>query len=197
MGEENIVYFFTGNKKKYEEVKKIVESGTNGRWKVEQIKYSFLEMQTKSLKDVALKKCFDALLFLKQNDLEGICMVDDSGLFIKALKGFPGVYSSYIMDCIGQEGILKLMENEKNREAYFQCIIAIGNSITDEIKLFEGKCDGKIGHVVTSHSFGFDGIFIPRGYSKTFGEDKEIKDKVSHRRKALNEAIKYLNHLKF
>ncbi len=197
MGDEKVVYFFTGNKKKYEEVKKIVENGTDGKWEVRQIKYSFFEIQSHSLKDVALKKCFDALLFLGQKDLKGLCMVDDSGLFIKALNGFPGVYSSYVMDCIGQEGILKLMENEKDRDAYFECVIAIGNPITNEIKLFNGKCEGKIGHVITSYSFGFDGIFIPRGHSKTFGEDKEMKEKVSHRRKALNEAIKYLNHLKF
>ncbi len=197
MENKNTIYFFTGNKKKFEEVKKIVENRTNGKWEVKQIKYSFLEVQAESLKDVALKKCLDSVFYMRKKYLDGLCMIDDSGLFIDALKGFPGVYSSYIMNCIGQEGILKLLENEKNRKAHFQCIIAIGNSLTGEIKLFEGICKGKIGFRITSYDFGFDGIFIPEGYSKTFGEDKDMKNAVSHRKKALDKVIKYLNHLKF
>ena len=67
-------------------------------------------------------------------------MIDDSGLFVDALKGFPGVYSAYGQKTIGNEGILKLMEGVDDRAAVFKC--CIGCRIGDETVIVTGKCPG-------------------------------------------------------
>lgn len=120
-------------------------------------------------------------------------VADDSGLFVDYLNGDPGIYSSRYG---GEEGNneknnKKLLEELKNvpleeRKAQFKCVIAL---ITEDkgLVLVEGQCKGTIGHQLKGNNgFGYDPLFIPEGYSETFGElDEEIKNKISHRAKAL------------
>lgn len=119
-------------------------------------------------------------------------IADDSGLEIDYLNGVPGINSSRFAGQttpynIKNEKIINIMKNtnENKRTAQFRCVIAY----TDEIgtKTFEGICKGKIADkMYGSQGFGYDPIFIPKGYNKTFGElDENIKNKISHRAKAL------------
>lgn len=109
-------------------------------------------------------------------------IIDDSGLFIDALEGFPGVYSAYVMDTIGCGGILKLMDGMEERSAIFECVIGyIGTA--GKTGLIKGTVHGSI---TTSQrgdqGFGYDPIFVPDGYSKTFAEmPSSEKNRVSHR----------------
>lgn len=120
-------------------------------------------------------------------------MADDSGLFVDALNGKPGVHSSRYA---GEDGDYK-KNNEKlllemgdfpleKRRASFLTVIAL---ITEnhETIIVEGECKGHIAFKSKgSKAFGYDPLFVPEGYSKTFGElDEEVKNKISHRAVAL------------
>jgi len=110
-------------------------------------------------------------------------IVEDTGLFIEVLNGFPGSYSAFVFYKIGNEGILKLLGNSENRRAEF--ISAIGYCDSSGVRVFDGTVAGKIGTKITGTAgFGYDSIFIPGGHERTFGEDPELKARVSHRKKA-------------
>ena len=92
---------------------------------------------------------------------------NDSGLFIKGLKGFPGTYTHYVDDTIGAEGILKLMEGIEDREAYFKESLAYCEPGGEPV-VFEGFTRGRIA-LEKSGNYGwtYDHIFIPEGEDKT------------------------------
>jgi XTP/dITP diphosphohydrolase len=113
-------------------------------------------------------------------------IVDDGGLFVHHLKGFPGVFSAHALKTIGVPGILKLMEGVEERRAHFAAVVGFHDG--REVRLFPGRCDGRLIHAPRSdgHGFGFDPIFVPDGFDQTFGElPADVKNKVSHRGKAL------------
>ncbi len=128
------------------------------------------------------------------------CFSDDSGLFIESLGGEPGVNSArYASSNSDSEEnmnlVLKKLENKTNRNASFEtCICLI---INNSINYFKGSVKGIITHKkFGKRGFGYDPIFIPKGYSKTFAEmtiDK--KNKISHRSIAIKKLVSYLNKL--
>lgn len=143
----------------------------------------------KTLEENATKKA----MALKEK-VEGIIIADDTGLFVKALKGAPGVYSARYggVEHDYDKNNKKLLEELKDvpldkRGAYFKTVIAIvledGSSFT-----VEGICEGTIGFEPKGDSgFGYDPLFIPKGYNKSFGElGLDIKNRISHRAKALD-----------
>ena len=109
-------------------------------------------------------------------------LVEDSGLFVKALSGFPGPFSSYVHDTVGVGGLLRLMSRQTRREAYFQASLALA-SPRGTSQEFSGKVHGTISDKPGGRQgFGFDPIFIPKGARKTFAQGgTEFKDKYSHR----------------
>jgi XTP/dITP diphosphohydrolase len=109
-------------------------------------------------------------------------VVEDSGLFVKALNGFPGPFSSYVYATVGAEGLLRLISRQRRREAYFQASLALA-SPRDSSRQFSGKVYGTISHKSAgTKGFGFDPVFIPKGTRKTFAQGgSEFKDKYSHR----------------
>ena len=111
-------------------------------------------------------------------------MIDDSGLFVNALKGFPGVYSAYGQNTIGNKGILKLMEGVEDRSAVFKC--CIGCDINGRTIIVTGTCDGYIMREARGNEgFGYDPIFSPDG-KRTFAEiGIEEKNTMSHRGNAI------------
>ena len=112
-------------------------------------------------------------------------VIDDSGLFIGGLGGFPGVYSSYAYRTLGNAGILALMDATGDRSAVFRTVI--GLSSDKGHFLFEGECAGSITREQTgTRGFGFDPIFKPSGSAMTFGQMATgEKNAVSHRGAAL------------
>ncbi len=139
-----------------------------------------IEIQSDSLREIAVYAVRHVY-----NVVKSPVVVEDSGLFIEALNGFPGPYSSYVYKTIGLKGILKLMEGMGNRVARFVAVVAL--AISDkEIYVFEGVVEGYIAHEIRgSRGFGYDPIFIPFNHSKTFAEmDRNEKNMYSHRGKA-------------
>lgn len=118
-------------------------------------------------------------------------VVDDTGLFIDALNGFPGPYSAYVYKKIGCEGILKLLSGSMDREAKF--VSAVGFCDKEGSKVFVGECIGRISEEMRGkQAFGYDPVFLPENETKTFAEDDVMKQKVSHRRKSFEAFCRWL-----
>ena len=179
--------FASSNINKYNEINNLVSARKNSI-KIEFKKMELKEIQSDSLLEVAEDKVLQAF---KINQKE--IFVEDDGLFIEALNDFPGVYSSYISKTIGNVGILDLLGNKVNRNASFKSIIAFYDGHT--IKSFTGEIKGKIPFDLTKGGWGFDPIFVPENSELTFGQmDLKTKNKISHRKVALDKFLKwYLN----
>ena len=128
------------------------------------------------------------------------CFADDSGLEIEALNGAPGVYSARYAgsEKSNEKNIKKVwteLAEKENKKARFRTIIAA--HIGGEIAVYEGQVNGRIiSEKRGEGGFGYDPIFIPDGYSKTFAElGKEIKNTISHRAKAFDFFIKNLKSI--
>lgn len=179
------LYFITSNKGKALEAK---TKFSKINVKIIQKNLGYPEIQADSLEEVALfgaedvKKRFDQPFFL-----------EDAGLFIDALGGFPGVYSAYVFYRIGCDGVLKLMDNVDQRRARFRSVIAYGEP-GKKPRLFVGECTGALSRrVIGDHGFGYDPIFIPDGETRTFGQmETEEKNRFSHRGKSLEKLMIFL-----
>jgi XTP/dITP diphosphohydrolase len=179
------VYFVTSNEGKFREVKEI---GKKYGIEIDWIRREYLEPQGSDLEEIA--KISAQLL---AEEIREPFFLEDSGLFIEALKGFPGPYSSYVFKTIGNEGILKIMNGVEDRRAYFLAVIAFWDG--EKVLTFKGRVDGRIATEMRGDKgFGFDPIFEYNG--KTFAEMGEEKNEVSHRRKALESFFEYLKSLK-
>jgi XTP/dITP diphosphohydrolase len=177
------IIFATGNANKVREANDILsQAGII----VEQNNCGYPELQEDELEPIA---SFGARW--AADKLNNEVMVDDSGLFIEALGGFPGPYSAYVFDTIGNARILKLMEGETNRRAVFRCVIGYCRP-GGEPYLFSGEVAGEIADGIRgSGGFGYDPIFEVGGV--TFGEmGEEEKDRLSHRYAALSEFALWL-----
>ena len=169
------VLFATSNKHKVIEANEV---GKKFGVKFRQIRCSYPEIRDDHVSNVAREGA--KFVYAK---VRKPVIVEDSGLFIKVLKNFPGTYSRYVFDSIGFDGILNLTRNKKDRTAFF--ISAVGFYNGKAIKVFEGAVHGRITNKAKGSSgFGFDPIFKPNGSGKTFAEDPPTKGRVSHRVKA-------------
>ncbi|MBQ3239213.1 MAG: non-canonical purine NTP diphosphatase [Bacteroidaceae bacterium] len=123
------------------------------------------------------------------------CFADDSGLEVDALGGAPGVFSARYSGGGSEANMEKLLHNltEKNeRGAQFRTVIAL--LVGEETHLFEGIVRGTIIHERRGEGgFGYDPIFVPEGYDLTFAQlGSEVKNRISHRAKAVEKLAEYL-----
>lgn len=146
-------------------------------------KVGAIEIQDDDIENVAKASAVDAV---KKCSL--FIVVEDAGLFIEALKDFPGPNSSYVYRTIGNDGVLKLMENMANRNAYFKSVVAFLSSNMDKPLCFYGEVKGQIAEEKHGgQGFGFDPIFRPLNWVKTFAEmTVKEKNQHSHRAKAFS-----------
>lgn len=181
------ISFISSNKHKYQEIKAIFEK--TSEIQVKHIQKHLNELQSDNLEKIAI---FSLKTIFNDSDTK-YYFVEDSGLFIKSLNGFPGPYSSYIFKKLGNEGILKIMRNIEVREAYFQSTIAL-KSDTGFIT-FTGVIRGHISEKDTGSGWGYDPIFIVDSeFPNTLGDLGKEKDTVSHRYHATRKLIKYLEN---
>jgi len=152
------------------------------------------EIQAMDLRIIAEESAIYAYDILREPVL-----VEDAGLFINALNGFPGPFSSYAYKTIGIKGMLKLMENVEDRRARFLSVIAFYTPMIGGVKIFTGEVEGYIAMEPRgSGGFGFDPIFIPaEGDGRTFAEQSiEEKNKLSHRARAAKKFAEWILSLK-
>jgi len=184
------IYFITSNSGKVLEVKNKL---TDVDIKVVQKNLGYPEIQSNSLEEVAM---FGAEHVQKRFKLPFI--LEDAGLFIESLGGFPGVFSAYAYHTIGCNGILKLMKDKEgnNRKAVFRSIFAYAEPVRKPI-LFVGECHGTIlDKMQGNNGFGYDPIFIPGGGNKTFAEmSTSEKNQISHRAKSLEKLIDFFKNM--
>ncbi len=128
---------------------------------------------------------------------------DDSGLEVDALNGEPGVHSARYVgeNATDKENCDKLLSEIRNSKSdltpstrgRFKCVMCLYNGVIYQ-KFFEGECEGNIILKMKGRNgFGYDPLFVPEGYNKTFAElDDETKNKISHRGKALKKLKEFL-----
>jgi len=123
-------------------------------------------------------------------------LADDSGLFITALDDAPGIFSArYGKDDADRiERVLTELQGKHDRRAVFRAVF-VYYTAPDRYHVFEGECPGEIIHEPRGmNGFGYDPIFMPRGYNRTFAElGQETKNRISHRARALKKFRRYLD----
>lgn len=155
------ITFVTGNWSKILSAKQILEPlGIE----VDHVKMDTTEIQADSVEEIAMHSAKEASEKLKCSVLK-----NDTGLFVEALDGFPGPYTHYVDERIGEDGLLKLLENVENRNACFIEAFAYCEYGKDPI-VFKSITKGTIAKE-KSGTFGWswDFIFIPEEYDKTMG----------------------------
>ena len=131
----------------------------------------------------------------------GLVLSDDSGLEVDALGGAPGVFSSSYGGVEGDHArnnlrLVNEMVGHANRRARFRCTMVLARD-GHELAHFTGTVDGRLVEEPSgAEGFGYDPLFVPDGYDKTFAElGAEIKNRLSHRARALVQAVDFLAKL--
>lgn len=182
------ILFGTSNKHKLHEAEITFQ---NTSIKITHYPVDLLELQETSVERIAIYS-----LEQLPSEIKSI-FVEDTGLYIESLNGFPGPYAAHCFKTLGNNGILKLMAGIENRNAYFESCVAYKDQ-NGKIYSFLAKCNGFISNEIRGELWGFDPIFIPENAElnplhKTFSElGDEVKKKISHRALALEKMKKFI-----
>ncbi|MFP8957260.1 RdgB/HAM1 family non-canonical purine NTP pyrophosphatase [Natrialbaceae archaeon A-CW3] len=177
------IRFVTSNEGKVEEAREYLE----GLASVEQVRYDYTEIQSDDLADIAIRGAREAYDALSEDDpdgdLEGV-LVDDTGLFVDSLGGFPGPYAAYVQHTIGVERLWGLAEAEAadDRRAHFRTVLAYADA--DGVETFDGSVAGTLVAPRGEGGFGYDPIFEYNGQTLAEMTAAE-KNAISHRGRAL------------
>ncbi len=186
-----IIFFATNNFHKFNEARRVL---AQHKIAAGMLRVKALEIQSASLSDIAQSSAVDAF---------GRCrlpvIVEDAGLFVDALKGFPGPYAAYVYQTAGNSGLLKLLEGVDDRKATFRSAIVYYDGNGAPV-CFEGEAAGEITREERvgngKSGFGFDPIFQPAASAKTFAEmTLEEKNGFSHRADAVRKFAEWYKQL--
>jgi len=126
-------------------------------------------------------------------------LAEDTGLLIEALNGAPGVHTARYAgdeknDRKNMQKVLDQLGHSDKRKAKFITVMAL--IMNDQRRQFTGVCEGKIGYIKSgSGGFGYDPIFIPEGYNRSFGQlSQKVKNEMSHRSKAIDKVLRFLEN---
>ena len=186
------IVFTTNNLHKLEEIRKISE----GQLEILSLSDINCHDDIPETGDTLQENALIKARFVKEKyDLD--CFADDTGLEVEALNNAPGIYSSRYA---GEDGnsennmrkLLHDLNSIENRAARFKTVIAL--ILHTEEHFFEGEIAGEIINIKQgTNGFGYDPIFKPNGYDKTFGElSNEIKNRLSHRAIATQKLVSFL-----
>jgi len=176
------VTFVTTNPGKFREARTILRPyGVRLRW----ARRTLPELQAEDLRDVARAKAAAV------HGLRGYVLVEDSGLFVRSLQGFPGVYSAHFLKIWGFGPLLELLRR-RPRAAVFRCVAVLRKGRSS--RTFVGETAGTIARrPAGEHGFGYDPIFVPTGFHATFAElPPATKNGLSHRARAMVQVGEYL-----
>lgn len=167
-------FFATKNENKLREVNDILG------YSLEQINIDLFEPQGINVEDIVKEKAKDAF-----RKVGKIVLVEDTSLEFLAWNGLPGALIKWFLGTVGNEGILNMLKNEINRKAIAKT--AVGFFDGGQAHIFVGILSGTISEKIRGNSgFGWDSIFIPDGYNKSFAEMTSIeKNSISMRKLAL------------
>jgi XTP/dITP diphosphohydrolase len=177
-----VVTFVSRNPGKVPEVREVLRPyGVRVRWK----RRSFSEPQARDLETVVDSK------LRAVRDIAGYVLVEDSGLFIPALNGFPGVYSAHFLEIWGFGPVFELLRH-RSRKAYFRTVAGLLRGRRHWT--FVGEVRGNIARRPAGRGgFGYDPIFVPDGWDQTFAQASiGEKSEVSHRARAVRQVGEFL-----
>ena len=176
------INFVTSNKNKVKEFRQILEPEI----KVNHIELSYPEIRSEDSQEIARHSAKELA-----EKLNKIVVVEDSGLFIDALNGFPGTYSATVHKKIELGGIIKLMKGVKKRNCTYKSAVAYCEPGKKAIS-FLGEEKGKVAQSVRgTYGFGHDPVFIPEGSKKTYGQMKNCVEVKKFRRRGVIKLREY------
>lgn len=175
------LYFITGSSNKFAEAKEIIPG-------IEQLEIDLPEIQDSDPKNIIEAKLKAAF---KHKRAE--FFVEDTGLYFECLNNkLPGPLVKWFLKAVDREGLYEIAKRMGNTKAIAKAVIGYARK-EDDIYFFEGEIAGEIVAPRGESGFGWDPIFQPMGYSKTFAEmTLEEKNKISHRKEALLKLEKFL-----
>jgi XTP/dITP diphosphohydrolase len=173
----------TQNKHKLKELRPLFKRYNVGFKTTSIQKHEIRSESVEEIARVAAKVAFDTL--------QQPVVVDDTGFFVDSLNGFPGSYAAIVLKSIGYAGILKLMNGKTDRTAKFKT--AVGFCDGDRLVVFARSMSGEVAsEPAGGGGFGYDPIFVPTGFSKTYAElTLGEKVNISHRTKAFEEFLQW------
>jgi XTP/dITP diphosphohydrolase len=176
-----VIFFATNNVNKFNEARRVLAEYNIA---VGMLRVKSLEIQVDGLEEIAEASVIDAFEKCRLP-----IIVEDAGLFVDALNGFPGPYAAYVYKTIGNQGLLRLMQNVKTRKACFKSVIAYLSKDLKSPKCFCGQVQGEIvteeKRGIGNSGFGFDPVFRPIRANRTFAEmGISEKNAFSHRAEA-------------
>jgi len=174
------LYFITGNKNKFSEARSIMGD-------IEQCDIDLPEIQDIDARNIIKAKLQEAF-----KHREGEFIVEDTSLYMDCLNGLPGPLIKWFLKTIGNEGLSELAKKLGNDRAAARTIIGYAKN-QDEISFFEGSVTGRIASPQGPSDFGWDPVFRPDGFDKSFAQMTEgEKNSMSMRRMALDKLKDFL-----
>ncbi len=174
----------TGNAGKLEEFQKLID--------IEDLDFSnqaldLAEIQSYKIETIGEFKIREALSFIgKDTDIDAV-MTDDTGLFCEALNGLPGPFIKWFLDRLGAGGLHELTQN-RNPAVTAVCQLSLGLISSGQILHFKGEVEGQLVSPKGEGGFGWDRIFLPNGFTKSYGEmNPSEKNAISHRALAVKQ----------
>jgi len=174
------IYFITGNENKFQEVKTLLPG-------IKQLKLDLEEIQ-----EVDPHKIIQAKIQQAFKHKKAPFIIEDTSLYLDCLNGLPGPLIKWFLEKLGTQGIYNLAQKLGNNKAQAKTIIGYAKS-KKEILFFEGIIEGEIVPPSGPTNFGWNPLFKPKGYNKTFQEmTLEEKNKISMRKLAVEKLKHYL-----
>lgn len=190
------IFLATGNKHKIKEIEKIFKMDNVEILSINDgIEIPEVEEDGTTFEENSKKKALEIAKFTNM-----ITISDDSGLCVDALDGAPGVYSARYAgehgnDLDNNKKLVRELQGIENRKARFVCVITLAKP-TGETYSFRGEVEGDIIDVPQgTEGFGYDPHFFMKEYGKTLAEIPEIKNKISHRARALEKLKENLDEI--
>lgn len=190
------IFLATGNKHKIKEIEKIFKMDNVEILSINDgIEIPEVEEDGATFEENSKKKALEIAKFTNM-----ITIADDSGLCVDALDGAPGVYSARYAgehgnDLDNNKKLVRELQGIENRKARFVCVITLAKP-TGETYSFRGEVEGDIIDVPQgTEGFGYDPHFFMKEYGKTLAEIPEIKNKISHRARALEKLKENLDEI--
>jgi len=189
VGIPSVITFVTGNKKKLEEVKRILTNGADPlSCTISNHKLDLPELQGDPL-EIAKEKCA-----LAAKELNAAVITEDTSLCFNALNHLPGPYIKWFLEDCGHDGLNNMIAFTDDKSAYAQTVVGYCPGPNQDVIIFDGRTSGKIVPPRGSLEFGWDPIFEPdEGGGLTYAEmSKDQKDAISHRSRAFAQLRAYL-----
>ena len=184
------ITFVTGNKKKVEEIKRILSDGDDELpFDITNRKIDVPELQGDPI-DIAKEKCR-----LAAAEVNGPVLTEDTSLCFNSLNGMPGPYIKWFLEKCGHDGLNSMLNGFDDKTAYAQTVMAFTTGPGQPIEIFDGRTDGSIVPPRGALDFGWDPVFEPlEGNGKTYAEmSKEEKNSISHRARSVAKLQAYLH----